>query len=443
METPYDLLIHGGTIVTVNSDFEIYEKGLLGIRNDRIALIESAPDSGRLPPASRVIDASGNLVLPGLVNTHTHLPMSLFRGLADDLPLQEWLHNHIFPTEARIIDAATVRIGTRLSCAELILNGTTTCCDGYFFETEVAETLFQTGLRAVLGQGIVDFPAPGVMDPKNNIGHARTFVNRWLNRCDRIHPSLFCHSPYTCSADTLQRAKSAAEENGLLFQIHVAETRQEVEQIRSEHKTTPIAYLNRMGLLDERTLLVHCVWLDPDDIRMIAQSGAHISHNPESNLKLAAGISPADSILKAGIRLGIGTDGSASNNSLDLFQTMDLCAKLHKVHTGDPTTMNARKILELATIDGAAAIGLDHEIGSLETGKKADIVIIDLMQPHLTPIYHPESHLVYTARGSDVQTVIIDGKPVLENKTLLTLDSEEVMAEANEVAMRIKQESGA
>ena len=440
MDESYDILIYGGTIVTVNPEFEIIDNGLLGVVEDRIATISAVTDVDRLPPAHRNIDAFGCLVIPGLVNTHTHLPMSLFRGLADDLPLHDWLYDYIFPVEARYIDAKSVRIGTRLSCAEMILNGTTTCCDGYFYESEVAEAVHESGLRAVLGQGIVDFPAPGIPDPKKNIEQAILFIQHWLNRSGRIRPSLFCHSPYTCSAETLQKAKSAANDHNVLFQIHVAETRQEIEQIENNHHTGPIAYLDRLGLLDDRTLLVHCVWMDEKDIRRAARSGARISHNPHSNLKLAAGIAEVPKFLQAGIRMGLGTDSCASNNNLDLFAAMDLCAKLHKVHTGDPTIMNARKIVELATIDGAAAIGLDEDTGSLEIGKKADIVMVDLLKPHLTPMYHPESHLVYAARGGDVKTVIIDGRPVLDNGRLQTMDLDNVMTEANQVAMRIKRE---
>lgn len=436
----FDTLIHNGIVVTVDADFSILEGGAVAIRDSRIERVWQPRPDQPLPEAREIEDARGNLVMPGLVNAHTHLPMSLFRGLADDLPLMTWLNEHIFPAEARFITPQSVHACTRLSCAEMLLNGISTCCDGYFLADQVAEAVRGTGMRAVLGQGVIDFPAPGVTDPARNVAHAREFAGRWRGRSALLAPSIFCHSPYTCSADTLRAAKTAADELGLLFQIHAAETREEVSRSRSEHGCSPIAYLHRLGLLDARTLLVHSVWVDSADIETIARSGARVVHCPQSNMKLASGIAPVPAMLAAGIPTGLGTDGSASNNDLDLFAEMDMAAKLHKVKLADPTVMDAETVLRMATIQGAACLGLAGSVGSLEAGKEADIVIVDLDQPHLVPMYHPVSHLVYAAGGADVLHVMIAGRWVVRQRRLLTIELAPLLAEVNEMASAVKDQ---
>ncbi|MGD9079091.1 MAG: amidohydrolase [Desulfobacterales bacterium] len=434
----YDLVIHNGIIVTVNDAFEIIPDGLLCAKGGKLERIESLSGGETLPAADETIDAGGGLVMPGLVNTHSHLPMTLFRGLADDLPLDVWLNHHIFPAESAHINPEYVRWGSLLACVEMLLCGTTTCCDGYFYENMVAEAVQTSGMRAVLAQGVIDFPAPGVPDPKDNLKIPSAFIARWQNRTSLISPSVFCHSAYTCSAETLKEAKALCVENGLLFQIHAAETQNECQQIQNEHRCTPIQYLDRLKILDENTLLIHCVWLTDEDVAIIAASKAGISHNPESNAKLASGIAPLPDILRSDIPVGLGTDGCASNNNLDLFQEMDMAAKLHKVVSFDPTTMDARTVVEMATIGGARAIGLGTHIGSLEVGKQADVIIIDTSAPHLSPIYHPESHIVYAAKSSDVRDVVVDGRVRVRNRKVLSLDVEEIMARVREIARHIK-----
>ena len=437
----YDLVIHNGTIVTVNTAFEIIPEGLLCIKAGKIQRIESSCGDQTLPAAKETLNARGGLIMPGLVNTHTHLPMTLFRGLADDLPLDVWLNEHIFPAENQHITPENVRWGTLLACAEMLLSGTTTCCDGYFYENEVAEAVKTSGLRAVLAQGVIDFPAPGVPNPAENIQIPQTFAANWHNPSSLITPSAFCHSAYTCSSETLKAAKALCRENGLLFQIHVAETQNEYRQIQNEHKATPIQFLDQLGILDENTLLIHCVWIDDKDIEIIAERQAGISHNPESNAKLAAGIAPVPKLLKAGIPVGLGTDGCASNNNLDLFHEMDMVAKLHKVTTSDPTAMDARSVVEMATIKGAKTMGLEQHAGSLEVGKQADLIIIDTRAPHLIPIYHPESHIVYAAKSSDVRDVVVNGRILVKDRNVLSLDVEEIMTRVREIAADIKPHS--
>ena len=434
----YDIVVHNGIIVTVNSTFDIIENGIICIKDGRVEKIAVQSENPSLPSARDTIDAGGGIILPGLINTHTHLPMTLFRGLADDLPLDTWLNEIIFPAEGKHINPESVHWGALLACAELLLSGTTTCCDGYFLEDSVAQAAHESGIRAILGHGVIDFPAPGVPNPADNLTTAVKYAEKWRHTSDRIHPSLFCHSPYTCSQNTLQTAKNAARDLGILFQIHAAETRSEGDQILARHKMTPIQYLDEIGILDSQTLLIHCVWVDNKDIEIIAAHRAGVSHCPQSNMKLAGGIAPIPKLIKKGIPVGLGTDGCASNNNLDLFQEMDITAKLHKADTFDPTIMAAATVLKTTTIEAAKAIGLDRQIGSLEPGKQADLIVVNTRTPHLTPLYHPQSHIVYAAKGSDVNDVIISGRILVKNKKLLKLDLDHIITKVNEIASVIR-----
>jgi len=435
----YDIVIHNGTLITMNSDFDIIGDGVLCIKNDKLAKIEPRKNYEPLPDGKKIIDARGGIIMPGLVNTHTHLPMALFRGLADDLPLSKWLNEYIFPAEANHIHPDSVRLGALLSGAEMLLSGTTTCCDGYFHEDHVATVMNEIGMRAILGQGVIDFPAPGVPKPEDNVNNALKFIQKWKYKSPLITPSIFCHSPYTCSEATLKKAKDAADAKGVLFQIHAAETKDEYVSIQTTHHTTPLKYMDKIGIVDRNTLLVHAVWLDDDDIEIIAKRGASVSHNPESNMKLTSGIAPVPALLKAGVTVGLGTDGCASNNNLDLFSEMDTAAKLHKVNAMDPTLMDAVTVLKMATIEGARSLGLIDITGSLEIGKKADVITIDTHKPHLVPVYNPVSHIVYAAQGSDVQDVIVDGRILVKDRTLLTVDVENIIEKVIRFSDNIKK----
>jgi 5-methylthioadenosine/S-adenosylhomocysteine deaminase len=435
----YDIVIHNGTLITMNSDFDIIGDGVLCIKNDKLAKIEPRKNYEPLPDGKKIIDARGGIIMPGLVNTHTHLPMALFRGLADDLPLSKWLNEYIFPAEANHIHPDSVRLGALLSDAEMLLSGTTTCCDGYFHEDHVAAAMNEIGMRAILGQGVIDFPAPGVPKPEDNVNNALKFIQKWKYKSPLITPSIFCHSPYTCSEATLKKAKDAADAKGVLFQIHAAETKDEYVSIQTTHHTTPLKYMDKIGIVDRNTLLVHAVWLDDDDIEIVAKRGASVSHNPESNMKLASGIAPVPALLKAGVTVGLGTDGCASNNNLDLFSEMDTAAKLHKVNAMDPTLMDAVTVLKMATIEGARSLGLQDITGSLEIGKKADVITIDTHKPHLVPVYNPVSHIVYAAQGSDVQDVIVDGNILVKDRILLTVDVENIIEKVIRFSDNIKK----
>ncbi|MBW1898789.1 MAG: amidohydrolase [Deltaproteobacteria bacterium] len=433
-----DILVINGTLLPLDQSGTIIEKGSVAVKEGKIVAAGPCEEMASWR-SKEMIDAGGCIVMPGLVNAHTHLPMSLFRGLADDLPLMTWLNEYIFPAEASHVNPETVRIGALLSCAEMLLSGTTTCCDGYFFEDSVARSVFEVGIRGVLGQGVIDYPAPGVPEPSKNIEHAVSFVKTWKGKTPLITPSIFCHSPYTCSKETLAAAAGEARSRDVLFQIHVAETRSEHERMKKEKGLSPVQYLDKIGVLGPGTLLIHAVWVDEEDIRIIADSGAGIAHNPESNMKLASGIAPVPEFIKEGLTVGIGTDGCASNNNLDLFAEMDSTAKLHKVNTFDPTVMSAETVLNMATQGGARAIGLESQIGSLEVGKQADLIVVDMQKPHLVPMYNPVSHLVYAAKGSDVRDVVIDGKVVVRDYTLLTIDQEKLFKEAEAASMMVRK----
>jgi 5-methylthioadenosine/S-adenosylhomocysteine deaminase len=432
----FDLAISGGTLLTMSAKMEIIEDAVVGVKDGRITLV----GKNRPVAAQKIIDARGCLVLPGLVNTHTHLPMVCFRGLADDLPLMEWLTRHIFPMEARFVNKDMVYHGSLLAMAEMILSGTTTFCDGYFFENRIAEATKACGMRAVLSQGFADFATPDNPKFEKIMESADRFVKRWLPCAPMITPAFFCHSPYTCSPETLVNVKHAAREAGILYLIHLLENKDEMDTIEKRYGRKPVPHLLHLGVLDAQTIAVHCNWLSPEDLAIFADLGVRVSHNPVSSMKLASGVAPVPQMLKAGIAVGLGTDGAASNNDLDMFREMDAAAKIHKVTALDPTVMSAETVVKMATIGGARVLGLENLIGSIETGKQADIILVDMNQPHLTPLYNPYSQLVYAARGSDVITSIINGKIVMENRRLLTINLPQTMDQVRKIADHIRAE---
>jgi 5-methylthioadenosine/S-adenosylhomocysteine deaminase len=437
-ENNLDIIITGGTLLTMSAGMEIIEYCFVGIKDGVIVAAGANTDSGHTAfRAKEMIDASGCIIMPGLVNTHTHLPMVCFRGMADDLPLMDWLTGHIFPAEARFVNKKMVYDGATLAMAEMILSGTTTFCDGYFYEDAIASALDAAGMRAVVSQGFADFIMPDKPAIKKMMAEAERFVKKWLPRAPLITPAYFCHSPYTCSPETLLRVKEAAREAGILYLIHLLENKDEADTILNRYGRKPVRHLLELGVLDEQTVAVHCNWLTPEDIDVFADLGVKVSHNPESSMKLAAGIAPVPEMLKKGITVGIGTDGCASNNDMDMFREMDTAAKVHKVTSLNPTLMNAETVCKIATIGGAKVLGLDKLIGSIEKGKKADVILVDINQPHLTPLYNCYSQLVYAARGADVKTSIINGRIVMKDRRLLTIDIDTAMKNVRSVAAGI------
>ena len=431
----FDLVIQNGTILTFDPENRVIENGFLCVSGDAISHLGDQIPEGY--ESKKTIDAKGGLILPGLINGHTHAPMSLFKGLADDLPLMEWLNRYIFPVEKNM-DADFIHTGTQLACAEMILSGTTTFCDMYLFEDQVAQAAFQSGLRCLVGEVLYDFPSPNYGDLESGFAYTEWLIEKWKDN-PLVSIAVEPHALFTCNPELLQRANEMALTHKRPMIIHFAETLAEVEDIKKRYGKTPLEHLDALGILGPHLIADHAVHLNSSEIDQMAEHGISVIHNPESNMKLGSGIAPIPQMIARGIKVGIGTDGSASNNNMDLFTEMDMAAKLHKVHTMDPTVMDALTVLKMATIEGAKALGLSHETGSLETGKKADIIIIDTHKPHLTPMYNPFSHLVYAARGQDVSHTIINGRVVMENRQLLTLDLKEVMAKAMEKAKDVKK----
>ena len=437
-ENNWDIVITGGTLMTMSTGMEIIEDSIVGLKDGLVVAVGRNSDQGYAALKTKdTIDASGCIVMPGLVNTHTHLPMVCFRGMADDLPLMEWLTEHIFPAEARFVNKKMVYDGATLAMAEMILSGTTTFCDGYFFEDAIAEALNAAGMRAVVSQGFADFITPDKPKLEKRMAAAERFVTRWQSYAPMITPAYFCHSPYTCSPATLVNVKEAAREAGILYLMHLLENKDEIDTILNRYGKKPVRHLLDLGVLDEQTVAVHCNWLTKEDMAVFADLGVRVSHNPESSMKLATGVAPVPEMLKRGIKVGLGTDGSASNNDLDMFREMDTAAKIHKVTSLDPTVMSAETVLTMATIGGAKVLGLDKFIGSIETGKQADIILVDMNQPHLIPLYNCYSQLVYAARGADVKTSIINGKIVMKDRQLRTIDLNTAMKNVRDIAADI------
>jgi 5-methylthioadenosine/S-adenosylhomocysteine deaminase len=418
----WDCLIHNALVLTMEPGAALISRGYVAIQGDQIAGVGSTDAPQDLPHARQSLDVQGALVLPGLVNTHCHAPMVWFRGLADDLPLQKWLTEFIFPAEGNWLDAEKVYWGALLAAAEMIRGGTTTVADSYFFAASVRRALAQAGLRANVSQGVVDFPAPGVPDPARNLDVATEFLDTRGDYGDRVTSSIFCHSPYTCGPETLQKSKDLTRARGVPFFIHLAETRGEVEDLTCRTGLSPATYLDRLGLLDDATVVVHAVWLESADLELLAQRGVKVSHCPESNLKLGAGVAPIPALLNLGVTVGLGTDGAGSNNNLDLWGEISLTARLHKVWSHDPTLLPASQALALATREGADVVGLGAATGTLTPGKAADLIVVPVNAPHLTPLYDPCSHLVYAARAADVTHVMVGGRWLLCDRQFTTLD---------------------
>ncbi len=430
-----DILVTNGTVLTLDAgDTEIIN-GAVAIAKDTITAVGPGDEFGEWS-VSRVIDANGGIIMPGLINSHTHAAMTCFRGLADDLPLMTWLNDHIFPAEAKL-DEHKVFWGTLLACAEMIMSGTTCFCDMYLYEDAVARAAKEAGVRAVVGEVLYDFDSPNYGPIEKGFEYTQTLIDTWKGD-PLVSIAVEPHSTYLCAPELLKRAFNLAQAFKLPLVIHLAESKSEVEQIRKRYGRTPVEHLAELDVLAPNVLACHCVELTPNDITLLQRSDVKVAHNVESNMKLASGVAPIPCLLKEGICVGLGTDGCASNNDLDLFLEMDTVAKLHKVKTLDSTAMDARTVLRMATIQGARALGLDESIGSLEKGKKADIIIIDTHKPHLTPMYNPVSHLVYAAMGSDVRTSIINGAIVMEDGHLKTIDQKSVLNNIIRIANEIR-----
>jgi 5-methylthioadenosine/S-adenosylhomocysteine deaminase len=437
-----DLIIRGGTVVTMDSARRVIENGAVAVKGGRIIAIGSAADFDRKYAPREVINATGKVIIPGLINGHTHVPMTLFRGLADDLDLQEWLTKYIFPAEAKNVTEDFVRVGTRLGLAEMIRGGTTTYCDMYYFEDAIADETFKAGMRGVLGETLIDFP---VADNKTNaeaMAYAERFVKKWQGN-KLVTPAIAPHAPYTVSEDHLKAVRAFSDRTGAPVVTHISETKREVDDSIKAKGTSPLDYLNRIGFLNNRVIAAHVVWPTEAEIGLLKRLGVGIVHNPQSNMKLASGVAPVPEMLKQDLLVGLGTDGAASNNDLSMWEEMDTAAKLHKVFSNDPKVVTAEEAFEMATIRGARALHLEKEIGSIEKGKRADLVIVDLDDLNQTPFYNIYSDLVYAAKADDVRTVVVEGRVIMRDRRLLTLNEETIKADARRYRERIVRSLGA
>ena len=438
---PVDLLVLGGTLITMDQERRVIADGAIAVSQGRIVAIGPRADVERDYTSRQRINATGKVITPGLINGHTHIPMVLFRGLADDLDLQEWLTKYIFPAEAKNVTEEFVRVGTRLGLAEMIRGGTTTYCDMYYFEDAIADETAKAGVRGVLGETVIDFP---VADNKNNteaMAYVEKFVARWKGH-ELIIPAIAPHAPYTVSEQHLKAARAFSDRTGAPIVTHVSETKREVDDSVKDKGASPVAYLDRIGFLNERVIAAHVVWPQGTDIAILKRRGVGVVHNPQSNMKLASGVAPVPKMMTEDVFVGLGTDGAASNNDLNMWEEMDTVAKLHKVFSGDPKVISAQQAFELATIRGAQAIHLEKEIGSLEKGKRADILVINRDTLNQIPLYNVYSDLVYATKASDVETTIINGRIVMRNRRLLTLNETAIKNEARTFRDRIIKSLG-
>jgi 5-methylthioadenosine/S-adenosylhomocysteine deaminase len=438
MTTLPNIIIEGGVLLTMSEEQAPISHARILIKGGEIVDIQSSADKQQYPETAEIIDAGNGIIMPGLINAHSHTAMTLFRGLADDLPLKQWLFEKIFPTESKYLSPETVFWGTLLGCLEMIASGTTTVLDGYFFQDETVRAVHRSGLRALVAQGIIDFPAPGVSNPNENLKRGKEFIEKWIGFSDLITPGLFCHSPVTCSDRTLRGAMEISRDFHLPLQIHLSETIEEVTEIKNKTGQSPVHYLDKLGLINDDLIAAHAVHVNNEEMELLSQKNVKIVHVPESNMKLASGVAGVSEMIRMGLTVGLGTDGCASNNNLDLFQEMDSAAKMGKVFALNPVNMDAGTVMKMATSWGAKILGLEKEIGTIEVGKKADIIVVDLQSPHLVPLYNPLSTLVYSAGGADVKDVIVNGQILMKERVFQTLDPNEIIERVTAISRKIR-----
>jgi 5-methylthioadenosine/S-adenosylhomocysteine deaminase len=435
--TPVSLLVWGGPVVTMDVNGRVIPDGAVAIDGAKIVAVGTSDEIRASYEPVESINVRGQVILPGLINTHTHAPMVLYRGLADDLALMDWLTKYIFPVEKATVSPDFVRVGTRLAALEMIESGTTTFVDMYYFEDDIAEVTREAGLRAVLGQSVIRFPVADAATPEAGLARAEAFISKWKSDA-LVTPAVAPHSAYTLEPASLTAARELANRHGVPLLIHLAETRDEMRIMQDQVHLSPTRFLDSLGVWSGRSLAAHAVFLDEVDMGILAKAGVGVAHNPESNMKLASGVAAVPKWLTSGIRVGLGTDGAASNNDLDMFEAMRFAALLHKSSTGDPEVMPARQALELATRRGADAIGLGDRIGSLEAGKEADLITVAMDGARQTPMFNPMSHLVYVSRGDDVRTTIVAGRVLMRDRQVRTLKPVEILRDARAMAERVR-----
>lgn len=439
-----DLIITGAKVLLLDTENTCLDHAAVAVNGNKIVAVDHTKKITEKYKAKQTIAADDSLIMPGFVNCHTHAAMTCFRGIADDLELMDWLNNYIFPAEAKNVNKELAYWGSLLGAAEMIKSGTTTFCDMYIFEDETARAAKSAGMRCLVGEVLFDFPSPNFKTTAEGVAYTKMLIEKWkgdplVNIIIEPHALYTCSKPLLIEVKELAEAKRLAEDYHLPIGLHLLENAAEKKQLEEKFGKGAVYFLKDIGYLDEQLIAFHCVYFSDEDMKMFADHGCKVVHNPASNMKLASGVARVPEMLKTGVTVGLGTDGCASNNNLDMIKEMSTTAKLHKVANLDPTVMAAHTVVRMATIEGAKALGMDKITGTLEAGKKADIIIIGLDKPHLTPIYSEYSHLVYAMSGADVDTVIINGKIVMENRQLLTIDEEEVMHKVREIAVKVKQ----
>jgi 5-methylthioadenosine/S-adenosylhomocysteine deaminase len=439
--THYDTILAHGLVLTMDAAYTLISDGAVAFRGNQIAAVGPADEVLAGADVVEVVDCRGTAVIPGLINAHTHAPMTLLRGLADDLRLDVWLHGYMMPVERQFVDPDFCRLGTRLACAEMIRSGVTCFADMYYYEEEVAATAAQVGMRAVCGETILKFPAPGAPSYEDSLAYSRDFIARWRDH-PLIRPAVALHAPYTATPEMLTAAVALAREFDVPLLTHIAETAYEVEEAERTWEMSPVRWAREQGLFQPHVVAAHCVHVDEAELRILARAGVGVVHNPTSNLKLASGVAPVPRMLELGLAVGIGTDGAASNNDLDMFEEMRLAALIAKGVSGDPLAVPARAALTMATSGGARALGIEVLVGSLEVGKRADVTVVALGGLHHIPEFgrSPDavySQLVYAAKGSDVRDVWVDGRPLMRERRLLTLAEDDLRGAAQSLAGRI------
>src|SRR6266702_2261312 len=437
-----DLIITGGTVITMDGARTIYDDGAVVVRGDTIIAVGPRTEIESKYETSQTIDAKNKLVLPGFINGHTHVPMTLFRGIHDDVTLNDWLYKYIFPAEKKNVTEEFVRWGARLAAAEQIRSGVTTFADMYYFEDAVAEETKAAGMRGVLGETFIDFPAPDNKSNAEMLAYTEKFLKKWQGDA-LIHAAPAPPSIYTCSKKTVQDAAALATKYHAPLLMHVSEMKKEWNDSEKANGMSPVQYLEKIGVLGPNLVAAHCIFVDEIDRKLLAERHVGCVHNPSSNMMIASGVSPVPEMRAEGVAVGLGTDGPAgSNNDLDLMEEIDLAAKLAKITKMNPLALNAEAVVEMATIDGARALHMDKDIGSLEAGKKADLILMNLDEPNAVPMYDVYSQIAYSLKASDVETVVIGGRVVMRDRKLLTVNEEEAIAKAREYQKKIAASLG-
>ena len=433
-----DLIVYADYLLTMEPGSPVLQNGAVVIAGDAILAVGEREAIDRQYIAQNTISGQGRVVMPGLINGHTHTSMTLFRGMVDDLDLMTWLNHYVFPMEGRFVTPAFVTTGTRLACWEMIRGGTTTFVDMYFYPDQIAAVVDECGLRAIVAAPHIDYPSPGFKGWDDSFAAARDFVGRWQGKHPRITPAFAPHAPYTVSAEHLQATVEAAAEANALISMHLAEAPAETAYIQEKFSTSPVKHVAGLGLYKQRLIAAHMVQLDDEDIALTAQAGVGAIHNPTSNMKLGAGIAPVSAMLAAGVNVGLGTDGAASNNDLDLWEEVRLAALLHKIAAGDPTALPATKALAMGTRIGAAAIRMEDRIGQLKPGMQADLIQLDISKTQHQPLYDVVSHLVYMLDATDVVTTVVAGKVLMQDRQVLTIDEPGLRREVDAASAKIK-----